>query len=61
MSNEKLLQAQYALSKQIPSIHTISTDYGDLPELTPDELARVRELLTTIFNERKCSMGSDYV
>lgn len=53
MSYEDIADAQYAVSKQIPSIHTISSDYGDLPELTQEELAQVRALLTTIFNERK--------
>lgn len=45
------MQASYALAKQIGSIHTISSNYGDLP-LDEDDIDAVQHLLRKRF-ERK--------
>lgn len=45
-------EIKYALSKQIPSLHTLQSNYGDLPELTETELAKVQATLKKIFERR---------
>lgn len=57
MNYEQQLDIQYALAKQIPTMHSVNSHYGTLP-LTQDDIQAVQKLLEKRLNKRLEKLNS---